>query len=109
MKSVAEFAFLVNSKLYVGGTKIDVFSLDKNPYPRISTIKFILDPMPSKVHVIDNFTFYTGEALFKLGSFTLLSLIHLGRVLNDFSLSSFEYQEYALATSEGFCFVEISQ
>ncbi len=90
LKSNAKFAFLVNSKLYVGGTKIDVFSLDKNPYPRISTIQLTLDPMPSKIHVIDNFSFFTGEALFKLGSFTLLSLIHLGTALNDFCLSSLE-------------------
>ncbi len=43
LKLKACFAFIIKSKLYVGGDKtINIFHLSKWPYPKISTIKISL-------------------------------------------------------------------
>ena len=111
--------FRVNGKLYVGGPTIDIFSLNKWPFPRISTIKTTLNPIPKRVEVFDDFYFFSGEGLFSLSSFDTLSLLSLNvsdkqiRTLNDFAASKFtdDYfsKEYALATTDGLCFVKITQ
>ena len=77
LKSVSQYVFRIKGKLYVGGPSIEIFSLSKWPFPRISTIKVQLNPIPKKVEVIDDFYFFSGEGLFSLSTFETLSLLQL--------------------------------
>jgi len=49
LKSASQYVFRIKSKLYVGGYLIDIFNLNKWPFPRITTIKVQLNPMPKKI------------------------------------------------------------
>lgn len=69
LKSIAQYCFIFNNKLYVGGPIIEIFNLNKWPFPKISTIKLQLNPLPSKIQVIDDFHFFSGEALFSMSKF----------------------------------------
>lgn len=120
---VTQFSFIVESKLHVGGaTCVDIFSLSKWPFPNISTVKKQLVPIPKKILVLDNFYFFSGEALFSLSNFDALSVLDLNpvykttRVLKDFSscnvrkLKNADHanKEFVIATNEGLCFVKIT-
>ena len=95
LKSVSQYVFRIKGKLYIGGPTLEIFSLNKWPFPRISTIKVQLNPIPKKVEVIDDFYFFSGEGLYSVSSFETLSLLTLNvsekqiRYLNDFSPSTF--------------------
>lgn len=108
LDSVAQYVFLVNSKLYVGGPTISIVNLSHYPYDKVETHKVALDPMPSQVLVLNGLSLFTGEALFSLTTFERLSLIELNvtknitnrRLLDFCSATSSQLNlQYALATS----------
>lgn len=77
-----------------------------------------MKPLPFKIQVIDDFHFFSGEALFSMTNFEQLSIMELNlyerttRRLLDFTKSSFVSnaleKEYAIGTTEGLCFVKLT-
>jgi hypothetical protein len=79
----------------VGGNFIEVYNLQKYPFQKCETKKSLLSPLPIKLEALDEFHYFSGEAIFVSSTFETFNVLELNiadknsRKLLDFCRASY--------------------